>query len=130
MLSFELHFFFTRKVALAAPARALIVTAGGFGTMDELFEILTLLQCGKIAYAEHFPVVLFPGSFWRRVVNFDVFVEAGVVSPKDLDLIFFTDSVEEATTHITERLLRWEAAAAADAKKKAEAEAGVELSPA
>lgn len=111
-LAMELRYFFTRKVALAAPARALIVTAGGFGTMDELFEVLTLLQTGKIDLPEHFPVVLFPGSYWRRVVDFPALAAAGVISPRDLDFLFFTDSVDDAFAHVTARLLRWEAAAA------------------
>lgn len=68
-LGFLHHYFFTRKVTLSYLARALVVLAGGFGTLDELFELLTLLQTGKIDHADSLPVVLFPGSYWREAIN-------------------------------------------------------------
>jgi uncharacterized protein (TIGR00730 family) len=74
-------------------ARALVAFPGGFGTLDELFETLTLIQCKK---AKPVPVVLFGSEYWKRVLNLSVLVEEGVISPEDLDLFQFIDDVDEA----------------------------------
>ena len=101
-LIFNFHYFFMRKFWFVYPAKALIVFPGGFGTMDELFEVLTLIQTKKPR--KHMPVVLFGKEFWDDVVNFDAFVKWGVVSPQDLDIFFMTDSVDEAFEHVTSKL--------------------------
>lgn len=97
-LAFEFHYFFTRKFWMSYPARALIVSPGGFGTCDELFELLTLQQTKKM---QDIPIVCLGVDFWKKVINIDAMVEFGTVSPRDAERIFFTDSVEEAFNHIT-----------------------------
>ncbi len=101
-LQFEFHYFFVRKYWFVYLAKALIVFPGGFGTMDELFETLTLVQTRKIKKA--MPVVLFGSEFWNDILNFDKFVEWGVISPEDLDLFKICDTVKEARDHITTAL--------------------------
>jgi uncharacterized protein (TIGR00730 family) len=93
LLSFQFHYFAMRKMHLAMRANALAVFPGGFGTMDELFEILTLIQTRK---APTIPVVLFGRSYWRGVVNFRSLCAAGMVSPEDLTLFDVVDDAEEA----------------------------------
>jgi hypothetical protein len=90
---FQFHYFAIRKMHFLQRARALVAFPGGFGTLDELFETLTLLQTGK---ASKVPVVLFDEQFWRKLINFDLLVEEGLISPQDLDLIRFVDSAEAA----------------------------------
>jgi uncharacterized protein (TIGR00730 family) len=124
------HYFFTRKLALVQSSRALVVTAGGWGSLDELFEVLTLLQTGKVEHAEHYPVVLYPGSYWRKVVNFDIMVEGGVIASHDMNRLLFTDNIDEAFTYITEKLLKWEAAVAETKKAAAKAAENLPRSPA
>ena len=92
-LCFQFHYFAIRKMHFLKRARALVACPGGFGTMDELFETLTLIQTRKI---KPVPVLLLGSSFWQRVVNFDALVEEGVISEEDLDLFKFVDSAEEA----------------------------------
>jgi len=92
-LSFQFHYFALRKMHFLLRARAVAVFPGGFGTFDETFELLTLMQTGKIAVM---PVVLFGEAFWRRVVNFEALVEEGVISPNDLELFHFVETAEEA----------------------------------
>lgn len=118
-LSFQHHYFFSRKYALCAPSRALIACPGGYGTFDELFEVLTLLQSGKIPAADTMPVVLFGEVFWRRVVDFDFLIEAGVISELDKARLFFTDDVDAAFDHITKKLLEWEVIDARETAKAA-----------
>jgi len=201
-LGFQHHYFFSRKLALCAPTRALVATAGGFGTCDELFEVLTLMQTGKIEHPETMPVVLMPGSYWKvrgcharagrppvcvgsrqggawapgcltecqpvlshvvealivnacfrriplpstasphvrlfacpfrclqKAVDWDYFVETGVIAAKDLELLYFTDDADDAFHHITRKLLHWEAKAAAAAAEAAEAAKHLALSAA
>ena len=97
-LTFRFHYFAMRKMHLAMRARALVVFPGGFGTMDELFELLTLIQTGKMPKA---PIVLFGEAYWRRLVNFEALAEEGVIAREDLDLFDFAETAEE----IWERLL-------------------------
>jgi uncharacterized protein (TIGR00730 family) len=101
-LSFHFHYFFMRKFWFAYLAKAVIVFPGGFGTLDELFELLTLLQTGKMR--KHLPVVLFGTRYWEEVINFDALVKHGNIDAVDVDLVFRTDSVDAAYDHITKQL--------------------------
>ena len=92
-LCFQFHYFAMRKMHLAMRAQGLAIFPGGFGTMDELFELLTLSQTGK---GHRMPVVLYDRAFWTRIVNFEALAEAGVISPGDLELFDFADDPEEA----------------------------------
>ena len=92
-LAFEFHYFFMRKFWFAYMAKALIVFPGGFGTLDELMEILTLMQTGKIK--KDIKVIAYDKDFWTKIVNFDALVENGVISLEDLNLFEFCDSVDE-----------------------------------
>ncbi len=93
-LSFDFHYFFMRKYWFAYLAKALIVFPGGFGTMDELFEILTLAQTGKLA--KNITVILYGRAYWERVLNIEALIEAGAVSPRDRNLFTYADTPEEA----------------------------------
>ena len=101
-LSIEFHYFFMRKFWFSYLAKAVVVMPGGFGTLDEFMEVLTLVQTGKIK--KRMPIVLFGKSFWDRVINFDALVEFGTISPGDLDLFLRTDSVDEAFEYLTKEL--------------------------
>ena len=79
-LTFEFHYFFMRKLWFAHLARALVVFPGGFGTLDELTEILTLMQTRKIE--RHIPVVLYGSSYWNEIINFDALVRHGMIEPR------------------------------------------------
>ena len=92
-LSMQFHYFALRKMHFLLHARALAAFPGGFGTFDELFELLTLIQTGKI---EPIPVLLVGRAFWERVVNFEALVEEGVVSEKDLSIFTFVETADEA----------------------------------
>ena len=92
-LTFQFHYFAIRKLHLAMRARALVVFPGGFGTLDELFEILTLRQAGRMGLV---PVVLVDEGYWRRLVNWDALVEDGMVDRADLELLRFAADAEEA----------------------------------
>ena len=98
-LGFNFHYFFVRKFWFLYYAKALIGFPGGFGTMDEVFEVLTLLQTKKIK--KPVPVVLFNQEFWNEVVNFKALQEYGVVRSVDLELFRIIDDVEEAFEYIT-----------------------------
>jgi uncharacterized protein (TIGR00730 family) len=106
-LQFEFHYFFVRKYWFVLLAKALVAFPGGFGTMDELFETLTLVQTKKIKEVP--PIVLFGSEFWNAVCDFDALVKWGTISPEDLDLFKIVDTVEEAHDYIvdclTERFL-------------------------
>ncbi|HEU0043341.1 TIGR00730 family Rossman fold protein [Sphingomonas sp.] len=92
-LSMQFHYFALRKMHFLLRARALAAFPGGFGTFDELFELLTLIQTGKI---KPLPVLLFGREFWERVVNFSALVEEGVISERDLDIFTYVETPEEA----------------------------------
>jgi len=98
-LSFQFHYFALRKMHFLLRARAVAVFPGGFGTFDETFELLTLIQTGKI---KPMPVLMFGKDFWTRVVNFDALVAEGVISAVDIDLIRFVDTAEEAWAVVQE----------------------------
>ncbi len=101
-LQFEFHYFFVRKYWFVRLAKALVAFPGGFGTMDELFETLTLVQTKKVKILP--PVILFGSKFWNSVINFDALVEWGTISPEDLDLFTIVDTVEEARDTIIKQL--------------------------
>ncbi len=106
-LSFHFHYFFMRKFWFAYLAKALLVFPGGFGTLDELFEVLTLRQTGKMR--KNLGIVLFGTAFWDQVINFEALIEHGVINRYDLQLFHRTDSVDDAfefvTRHLTEHAL-------------------------
>src|SRR5262249_2529836 len=93
-LCFEFHYFFMRKFWFAYLAKALIVFPGGFGTMDELMEILTLVQTQKLM--KKMVVLLYGTSFWKEILNFDALVKHGMIAPEDLNLFQFVDDVDSA----------------------------------
>ena len=103
-LSFEFHYFFVRKYWFLYQAKAVIVFPGGFGTMDELFEMLTLIQTKKIL--KPLPIILFGSEFWNDILNFDKFIEWGVISPSDLDLFKILDSVADVKAYLTKEIPR------------------------
>ena len=92
-LSFKFHYFALRKMHFMMRAKALAAFPGGFGTLDELFEVLTLVQTGK---AKPLPIVLFGVDYWKRLIDFDLLVEEGTISAQDLQLFHFTDDPQEA----------------------------------
>ena len=98
-LDFEFHYFFTRKFWFSYLAKALVIMPGGFGTLDEFFEILTLIQTRKIK--KNLPIILFGKEYWNKLINFETLVEFGTIDRKDLDLFFLTDNVDEAFDYIT-----------------------------
>jgi hypothetical protein len=112
-LNFEFHYFFMRKLWFAYLAKALVVFPGGFGTLDEMFEILTLAQTRKLA--KKITVVIYGSEYWKKVFNLDALVDTGAISPKDIELFQIADSPEQAfelLRHgLTENYLLAEAAA-------------------
>lgn len=92
-LSFKFHYFATRKMHFMMRAKALVAFPGGFGTLDELFEVITLVQTRK---AKPVPIVLFGTDYWKRLINMDVLVEEGAISPEDLKLLHYTDDPQDA----------------------------------
>ena len=104
-MDFVYHYFFTRKYWFLYQAKALVVFPGGFGTMDELFEALTLIQCKKIE--KPVPTILYGKDFWENVVGWDKFIEAGTISKKDLNLFKIVDDVETAKTFLIENLTKY-----------------------
>lgn len=96
-LSFQFHYFALRKMHFLLRARAVAVFPGGFGTFDEFFELLTLIQTGKV---RPLPILLFGREFWTKVVNFDALAEEGVIAPNDLDLIHWSEDPKEAWKHV------------------------------
>ena len=92
-LSLQFHYFALRKMHFLLRSRALVIFPGGFGTMDELFEALTLIQTGKI---KPIPVLLFGEAYWRRIVDFEALVDEGAVEPDDLEIFQYVESADEA----------------------------------
>ena len=103
-LNFEFHYFFMRKYWFAYLAKALVVFPGGFGTLDEMFEILTLSQTNKLA--KKIGIVIYGPSYWEKVIDLDVLVDKGAVSPKDKDLFQFADTPEQAFELLRDSLIR------------------------
>jgi uncharacterized protein (TIGR00730 family) len=98
-LSFQFHYFALRKMHFLLRARAVAVFPGGFGTFDEMFELLTLMQTGK---TRRMPVLLYGKDFWSRVINFGALVEEGVISPGDLDLLTFVETAQQGWDAVQE----------------------------
>ena len=103
-LNFEFHYFFMRKLWFAYLAKALVVFPGGFGTFDELFELLTLAQTQKLA--KRMCIVVYGKDYWDRVVNFQALVDAGTISPEDMQLFHWANTPEEAFDCLCEDLTR------------------------
>jgi uncharacterized protein (TIGR00730 family) len=101
-LIFNFHYFFMRKFWFVYPAKALVVFPGGFGTMDELFEVLTLIQTKMPR--KSMPVILFGTEFWDDIIDFDALERWGVISPNDRDIFYKTDSVDDAFMYVTSKL--------------------------
>ena len=104
-LNFEFHYFFMRKFWFAYLAKALVIFPGGFGTLDELFEILTLAQTQKLA--KKILVVIYGSEYWKRLINFDVMIDAGTLAAADLDLFHMADSPEEGFEFLRDGLTRY-----------------------
>jgi uncharacterized protein (TIGR00730 family) len=92
-LNFKFHYFALRKMHFMMRAKALLAFPGGFGTLDELFEVITLVQCKKVKAV---PIVLFGTDYWKRLINLDVLLEEGTISADDLELITYVDTPEDA----------------------------------
>lgn len=103
-LNFEFHYFFMRKLWFAYLAKALVVFPGGFGTLDELFEILTLAQTEKMA--KKITVLIYGKEYWNKVLNLEALADAGAISPDDVKLFCYVDSPEEGFEILRERLTR------------------------
>jgi uncharacterized protein (TIGR00730 family) len=103
-LSFEFHYFFMRKFWFSYLSKALIVFPGGFGTFDEMFEILTLLQTEKIR--KKLAVVIYDEKYWKSVINFNSLIDHGVINPEDLKLFHFCNDVDSAFKIIKDHLVR------------------------
>ena len=104
-LNFEFHYFFMRKFWFAYLAKALVIFPGGFGTLDELFEILTLAQTQKLA--KKILVVIYGREYWDRLINFQTMVDAAAISSKDLELFKMVDSPEEGFEYLREGLTKY-----------------------
>src|SRR5580698_3410752 len=104
-LNFQFHYFFMRKFWFAYLAKGLVIFPGGFGTMDELFEILTLAQTDKLA--KKILVVIYGSEYWHRIMNFQAFVDAGTVAPEDLNLFKFVDTPEDAFAFLRDGLTEY-----------------------
>jgi hypothetical protein len=104
-LNFEFHYFFMRKFWFAYLAKALVIFPGGFGTLDELFEILTLAQTQKLA--KKILVVIYGREYWDRLINFQTMIDAGAISPADLDLFKIVDTPEEGFEYLRDGLTEY-----------------------
>jgi uncharacterized protein (TIGR00730 family) len=104
-LSFEFHYFFMRKFWFAYLSKALVIFPGGFGTMDELFEILTLIQTDKIR--KKLAVIIYDRKYWNKILNFEALVEMGMISKTDLNLFSFCDSIDDAYNIIIKHLKKY-----------------------
>src|ERR1700684_56838 len=104
-LNFEFHYFFMRKFWFAYLAKALVIFPGGFGTIDELFEILTLAQTDKLA--KKIVVVIYGSSYWKKIINFEAMLDAGVISAADLELFKMSDSPEESFEFLKDGLTKY-----------------------
>ena len=104
-LNFQFHYFFMRKFWFAYLAKALVIFPGGFGTMDELFEILTLAQTDKLA--KKILVVIYGSEYWNRIMNFQAFVDAGTISPDDLNQFKIVDNPEDAFEYLKDGLTKY-----------------------
>ena len=92
-LSFNFHYFAIRKMHFLMRAKAIAVFPGGFGTLDELFESVTLIQTGRMA---RIPILLFGVEFWRKIINLEALAEFGTIAPEDVELLHFVDTADDA----------------------------------
>ena len=115
-LNFEFHYFFMRKFWFAYLAKALVIFPGGFGTFDELFEILTLAQTDKLA--KRILVVIYGSAYWKKLINFQAMIDSGTIAPADLDLFKMVDSPEEGFEFLRDGLMKYHLAGIA--KKEGE----------
>jgi len=104
-LNFEFHYFFMRKFWFAYLAKALVIFPGGFGTLDELFEILTLAQTQKLA--KKILVVIYVSEYWNRAINFQALADSGTISPQDMELFKMVDSPEEGFEYLRDGLTKY-----------------------
>jgi uncharacterized protein (TIGR00730 family) len=104
-LNFQFHYFFMRKFWFAYLAKGLVIFPGGFGTMDELFEILTLAQTDKLA--KKILVVIYGSEYWNRILNFQAFVDAGTISPEDVNQFKIVDTPEDAFDYLRDGLTKY-----------------------
>ena len=114
-LNFQFHYFFMRKFWFAYLAKGLVIFPGGFGTMDELFEILTLAQTEKLA--KKILVIIYGSEYWNKIINFQAFVDAGTISPPDLVLFKIVDNTEEAFEFLRDGLTKYHLGGAAPKNK-------------
>jgi len=103
-LNFEFHYFFMRKFWFTYPAKGLVIFPGGFGTLDELFEVLTLLQTKKLT--KRLPIVIYGSEYWNKIIDFNAMVKYGTISKKALGLFKFCDTVDDAFAYLTEELTK------------------------
>ncbi len=101
-LNFEFHYFFMRKFWFVYLAKGLVIFPGGFGTLDELFELLTLIQTGKVK--KKLPIVIYGSEYWNQIINIDNMVKFGVISKEDRDLVQYCDTVDEAFDYLKDEL--------------------------
>lgn len=101
-LAFQFHYFFLRKYWFVHTARAIVVFPGGFGTLDEMFEVLTLTQTQKLDRPR--PIIVFGREYWERVLNFQAFIDTGMIDEDDLKLWHWSDTVDDAFAHLTDTL--------------------------
>lgn len=101
-LNFEFNYFFMRKFWFTSKAKAIIILPGGYGTLDEMMDLLTLVQTRKVI--NPVPIVLYKKEFWKKAINFDYLVEMGMIEQKDMDIFKFCDTPEEAFKYVTEYL--------------------------
>jgi uncharacterized protein (TIGR00730 family) len=104
-LNFDFHYFFMRKFWFIYLAKALVIFPGGFGTLDELFEVLTLIQTEKVK--KRMPIVIYGTEYWKQIIDFKAMVNFGVISEKDLALIKFCDTVDDAFNYLKEELTKY-----------------------
>lgn len=104
VLNFEFHYFFMRKLWFLFHAKAVVIFPGGFGTMDELFETLTLVQTKKMEKL-NIPIMLYDKEFWDDMINFNKFADLGLISPEDLELIYFFNDINKGIEYLKPRLI-------------------------
>ena len=103
-VSLYFHYFFMRKFWFLYLAKALVIFPGGFGTLDELMELLTLIQTDKIR--KKVPVVVYDKKFWNKIINFDQLVKMGTISKEDMKLFYMTDSIDDAYKYLTKEIVK------------------------